>query len=145
MMEEEHIKVFVKETLGCECPENVFEYIDSQLNVALNNDILLNSKINVGNRLLIYVIEINDTNSIKGNLSTLISIGKRERDRGGFNRFRLAVITDKTNEIQQIAHMIFKNLEDKDEKVHLHIIDRNQLSLPLGRSLLGESDKMSVC
>jgi hypothetical protein len=143
-METEHIQVFVKETLGCECPEKVFEYIDSQLNVILSNDILLKSKINIGNRLLIYVIEINDINSIKGNLPTLVSMGKRERDRRGFNRFRLAVITDKTNEIRQIAHMIFKNLKDKDEKVHLHIIDRNQLSLPLGRDLLGESDRMSV-
>ncbi|MFX1521257.1 MAG: hypothetical protein ACFFCD_15190 [Promethearchaeota archaeon] len=129
MMKKENIKEFVKETLGCDCPENVFTSIDSQLNVKLNNDILLNSKINIGNRLLIHVIEVNDSNSIKSNLSTLVSMGKRERDRGGFNRFRLVLITDKMNEIRKIAYMIFKNLEDKDEKVHLHVIDRNEMSV----------------
>ncbi len=124
MIKKENIKVFVRETLGCECPDKVFEYIDCQHNIKLNKDIVLNDKINIGNRLLIYIIEINDSNSIKSNLSTLIYMGKNERDRMGFNRFRLVIFTDKINEITQIADMVFKNLEDKDEKVHLHVINK---------------------
>ena len=42
----------------------------------------------------------------------------------GFNRFRLVISTDKMNEIKQIADMVFKNLEDEDEKVHLHVINK---------------------
>jgi hypothetical protein len=128
MINKENIKMFVRETLGCECPDAVFEYIDSKLNVKLNEDILLNDKINIGNRLLIYIIKVNDTKFIKTNLSKLISIGKNERDLKGFNRFRLVIFTDKVDEIRQIAHNIFKRLENKDEKVYLHIIDGSQSS-----------------
>ncbi len=125
-MENENIKVFVRKTLGCECPEKVFEYIESQHNIKLINDILLNNKINIGNTLLIYILEVNDFNFIRSNLSTLLRIGKNERDRRGFNRFRLVLVTDKINEIKQGADRAFKTLTDKDEKIHLHIVNRNE-------------------
>jgi len=126
MMRNENIKVFVRQTLGCECPEKVFEHIDCQHDIKLNNDILLSYKINIGNRLLIYIIEANDSNFVKSNLSTLVYVGKNERDKKGFNRFRLVIVSDKTNEIKQVAHTMFEVLEDKDEKVHLHIVNKNE-------------------
>ena len=126
MMRNENIKVFVRQTLGCDCPEKVFEHIDCQHDIKLNNDILLSYKINIGNRLLIYIIEANDSNFMKSNLSTLVYVGKNERDKKGFNRFRLVIVSDKTNEIKQVAHTMFEVLEDKDEKVHLHIVNKNE-------------------
>ena len=53
-------------------------------------------------------------------------MGKNERDKKGFNRFRLVIVSDKTNEIKQVAHTMFEVLEDKDEKVHLHIVNKNE-------------------
>ena len=126
MMRNENIKVFVRQTLGCDCPEKVFEHIDCQHDIKLNNDISLSYKINIGNRLLIYIIEANDSNFVKSNLSTLVYVGKNERDKKGFNRFRLVIVSDKTNEIKQVAHNMFEVLEDKDEKVHLHIFNKNE-------------------
>ena len=126
MMRNENIKVFVRQTLGCDCPEKVFEHIDCQHDIKLNNDISLSYKINIGNRLLIYIIEANDSNFVKSNLSTLVYVGKNERDKRGFNRFRLVIVSDKTNEIKQVAHTMFEVLEDKDEKVHLHIVNKNE-------------------
>jgi len=126
MIKNENIKVLVRQTLGCECPEKVFKYIDCQHDIKLNNDILLSYKINIGNRLLIYIIEVNDSNFMKSNLSTLTYMGKNERDKRGFNRFRLVIVTDKTSEIKQVAHTMFRVLEDKDEKVHLHIVNKNE-------------------
>ena len=129
MLQKENIKIFVRETLGCECPEKVFEFIDIQHYIKLNSEVLINDKINVGNRLLIYVIEIHNSKFIKSNLSKLISSGKDERDKNGFNRFRLAIVTDKMNEIKQISQMAFENIKDKDEKIHIHLINRNEISI----------------
>lgn len=129
MIKKENIKTFVRETLGCECPENVFDYIDSQHSIELNSEILLSDKINIGNRLLIYTVDVNDVKFIENNLIELISIGRKERDMKGFNRFRLAIITDKMDEIRQIAHMTFKKSKDKDKKIHLHLINRNEMTI----------------
>ncbi len=127
MIENENVKAFVRQTLGCMCPDEVFEYIDCQHNVKLNGDLLLNSKINVGNRLLIYVIEVNDADFIKNNLSKLISLGKNERDSKRFNRLRLVIVTDKMSEIKLVVQRIFEESEHKDERVHLHVVSRNEI------------------
>ena len=117
----ETIKTFVKQTLGCACPDEVFEYIDCQDNIKLNNDILLQNKINIGNRLLIYVVEVNNSGPIKNVLPFLVSTGKTERDNLKFNRFRLVLVTDKVNKIKEIAESLFNTI-NKDEKVYLHVV-----------------------
>lgn len=70
------IKMSVKQTLGCTCPEEVFRYIDCQSNTRLDDEVLSDCKINIGNRLLTHVVETNDPNFVKSNLSTLVCIGK---------------------------------------------------------------------
>ncbi len=116
------IKIFVQQTLGCGCPEKVFEYIDCLSNIKLN-DIILKNKINIGNRLLLYIIEINDTNSLEDILPVLVRTGKKERDSMKFNRFRLVLVTDKLIEIKETAERIFEKIF-KDEKIHLHVVDK---------------------
>jgi len=44
------IKSFAKQTLGCQCPEEVFDFIDCQRDIELSNQILLTNKINIGNQ-----------------------------------------------------------------------------------------------
>jgi hypothetical protein len=125
--DKESIKTFVQKTLGCGCPEEVFEYINCKSNIKLN-DIVLSSKINIGNRLLIYVVNINDQNSIKNILPFLVSTGKGERDNLKFNRFRLVLVTDKLNEIKGTAETIFRTISE-DEKVHLHVVDKKKVPI----------------
>lgn len=125
MINKENIKTFVQQTLGCGCPEEVFHYIDCQVNSKLH-DTVSGSKINIGNRLLIYVVEVNNPDSLNHTLPFLFDIGKKERDGKGFNRFRLVLATDAFNEIKQVAEDIFKDI-DKDEKVHLHIVLKNSI------------------
>ena len=124
--DKEKIKTFVKLTLGCTCPEEVFEYIDCQSNIKLNDDIVLSNKINIGNRLLIYVIETNKPGLIKNVLPFLVNTGKKERDNLRFNRFRLVLVTDKLDEIKEIAESIFDTIH-KDDKVHLHVIQKDKV------------------
>ena len=125
--DEESIKTFAQKTLGCDCPEEVFEYIDCQFNIKLN-DVVLSRKINIGNRLLIYVVNINNQISLKNILPFLVSTGKDERDNLKFNRFRLVLVTDKLNKVKGTAETIFKTII-KDEKVHLHVVDKKKVPM----------------
>ena len=50
----DEIKTFVQKTLGCGCPEEVFRHIDWETN-AESPEAGLYSRINIGNRLLVYI------------------------------------------------------------------------------------------
>jgi len=88
------IKSFAKQTLGCQCPEEVFDFIDCQRDIELSNQILLTNKINIGNRLLIYIVETDDINFIKINLLAILQFGVKERDSKTFNRIRFVIATN---------------------------------------------------
>ncbi len=123
-MSKEDVKYFIQKILGCGCPENVFEHIECYNNVKIDN-IILKSKINIGNRLLVYIFEINDTEYLAHILPILIKEGGRERD-SGFNRFRLVLSTKSINEIKQKADILFTEM-DKDDKVHLHVVSTGDI------------------
>ena len=76
MVKAENIIAFVKQTLGCNCPEEVFSTIDRRSDIPLSG-IVLDMKINVGNRLLIYIVTVKDTDSLRRILPVLITAGKR--------------------------------------------------------------------
>ena len=119
---ENTIKKFVKETLGCNCPDEVFEHIELERDINLDNGILINAKINIGNRLLVYVMEVNEEGFLQDNLHIAVSFGKEERDKRGFNRFRLVLSGERIEEFKQTAYTIFNDLAVKDEKMHLHVV-----------------------
>jgi hypothetical protein len=116
----EHIVAFVKQTLGCNCPEEVFSTIDCLNDVPVRG-IALDLKINVGNRLLVYVVTVDDPDSLRRVLPLLVIAGKKERDGEGFNRFRLVLAADDIDKIKDEAETVFNSLNE-DEKVHLHLV-----------------------
>jgi hypothetical protein len=126
-MSDENIKKFAKETLGCGCPEEVFQHIDCQYDIHVE-DILLRARINIGNRLLIYVVEVSNIETIRNILARTIATGQKERDELGFNRFRLVLAAEKIDEIKPAAERLFNDI-DKDDKVHLHIIPKADIPL----------------
>jgi hypothetical protein len=119
-MNNEEIKAFVQKTLGCGCPEEVFQYMDLKSDIKVD-DIMLKGRINIGNRLLIYIVEMDDIDSIKHVVTFFTGMGIKERDGSNFNRFRLVLASDNCDGIRQAAEAVFRDI-DKDEKVHLHII-----------------------
>ncbi len=116
----EHIIVFVKQILGCNCPEEVFSSIDCLTDVPVHG-IALDLKINVGNRLLVYVLTVDDPDSLRRILPLLVTAGKKERDGKGFNRFRLVLAADDISRIKNEAETVYNSLNE-DEKVHLHLV-----------------------
>lgn len=122
----EPVKNFVQNVLGCGCPEKVFEYIDCQEDVNIS-DITLKRKINIGNKLLVYIIEIDKIEYLGTVLAGLISKGKQERDGKGFNRLRIVLANEKPAEITKKANAFFTEL-NADEKIHLHIVSLTELA-----------------
>lgn len=117
------IKTFVKETLGCQCPDEVFEQIEYEQNVELNADILLSSRINIGNRLLVYVLDVDGKDSVLKTMPSVIVLGIEERERRFLNRFRLVLAVNNVAELKPLASRLFNDMEGTDDKVHLHVID----------------------
>ena len=124
-MEKEKIRAFAQDTLGCGCPEGVFQHIECNTNVNREgHDILYD--INIGNRLLIYVVSLDRPDSMKEMLPALIAAGKRARDGSGFNRFRLVVATDDDKTVKKVAEEMFRNMQT-DEKIHLHVLPKDRI------------------
>jgi hypothetical protein len=123
----EKIKIFVKQTLGCACPDEVFEHVECERDVRLNDNVLLNARINIGNRLLIFILNIDDEDCMKKNLTAVIVKGKKERDGRGFNRFRLVLAGENMSEFEQSAYTIFNDINMGDEKMHLHVVEKKNL------------------
>jgi hypothetical protein len=125
MPNNEQIKYFVQRILGCRCPAEVFCSIECKQDVRLSKDIVLTSMITIGNRLLIYVIGAGPNGFTKSNLALLVSAGKQGRDSRGLNRMRLVIVTDEA-ENQLPLQSAFDELKGVDEKIHLHIISKEQ-------------------
>ena len=124
----ENIKRFVRQVLGCECPEEVFKHIESTSGLPLDSGIILRRRLNIGNRLLIYVVMAENGTFVREALPELVKTGMAERDGKGFNRFRLVLASDDRKGIEDIAERTFNSLLLRDEKVHLHVVEKNALS-----------------
>ena len=123
MITNEAIKAFTRDVLGCDCPEEVFDKIVCEDDVKINNGISISHKINIGDKLLIYVLILKQRNKLGSELPKLIEAGEKERNDRGFNRFRLVLVSENPDVIKDEAYKLFEKLE-KDEKINLHIVGR---------------------
>lgn len=122
------IKEFVRNTLGCNCPEEVFQKIDCKSAVIIDENIVLDYEINIGNRLLIFAAGLNEVDSLEVFITKLVQAGMKKRDDNKFNRFRLVLLTAKVDDIMESAQRIFNSLIT-DDKVHLHVINKDNFPL----------------
>jgi len=126
MRDDQNIIKFVRHTLGCRCPDEVFDQIecrngDSQTNIYTRS-------ITLGGRLLIYIWETNDSSIVEAGLPAMLVSGKDERNRRGLNRLRVVIATDDVDYIGSIAQRLFRDLSDKDERVHLHVVHMHDVA-----------------
>ena len=121
------IKHFVKETLGCTCPDEVFGQIECRRCHSLDPQLPACSRVLIGNRLLIYLWEVADAEDLSKHLARILACGKKERDDRGYNRFRLVVSTRQPEKLRDTAQKIFKPLAANDEKLHLHVVSREEI------------------
>ena len=117
------IKRFVQEILGCSCPEEVFNNINYQI----EGDGISGRKVTVGDRLLIYIINMNGTSGIQGVIHSALEQGVEERDKKGFNRFRLVLVASCPDGLRSSAEQAFDSSGYTDEKTHLHIVNESDV------------------
>jgi len=127
MIGKKEIKQFVRDTLGCTCPEEVFQNIDCRADVKASDDVLLDYEINIGNKLLIFVMTIDELGSLSPLIPQLVWDGINKRNQENFNRFRLVLLTQRPSDVEKEAFAIFQSL-GADEKVHLHVVAKDDLA-----------------
>lgn len=117
------IKRFVQETLGCSCPEEVFNKIDYQK----ESDGISGRKVNVGDRLLIYIITLDGKSNTQRVIDSALERGVEERDTKGLNRFRLVLVASHPDALRSSAELAFESSGYTDEKTHLHVVNESDV------------------
>jgi hypothetical protein len=126
-LDHEKAKCFVRDTLGCQCPDSVFDRIDYQENADILGKDAIVKRLLVGNRLLIYVLEIDDAINLPILLPRLVKNAKSERDSQGYNRLRVVIAAENAVTILPVAESLFAEIEDIDPKVHLHVLGKDEV------------------
>ncbi len=121
------VQRFVRGTLGCTCSDDVLANIDSTRDVPVGG-VTVSRRINVGQRLLIYLLESDDPELLGRQMPELITHGTAERNREGFNRFRLVVASRNTEIMSRPAQRAFDESARSDERIHLHVVDRSTIA-----------------
>ena len=132
MTEPDHgdIERFVRGTLGCGCPDEVFRTVSlSRLPAVPGRPSVL--QLLIGSRLLIHVAAAPAEPSAAGWLEQLAANGRAARDRHGYNRFRLVVVGVVTTAPAAELEARFARALARDERAHLHLLDAAQLPAEL--------------
>ena len=115
------IKDFVQNTLGCTCPDKVFEHIEDRQVASASSP--HTRSIIIGGRLLVYIWEVRGSKDLHENLLALLEAGRNARDERGLNRFRAVLAVDgTTNHVEIEARSYFSQFAGKDDHMHLHVV-----------------------
>ena len=118
------IKHFVRASLGCACPDQVFEHIRITEHAELFAS--ASTLYEIGGRLFVAVIDPVNWHDISASLGQLVDAGRHYRDQQGYNRFRLVIVTDDDEAVINLQSA-FDALLNIDEKTHLHVLKPQQL------------------
>ena len=122
---------FVRGTLGCQCPDEVFQSIViGQERTADHGEPFM--RLLVGDRLLIYIVPTSATAAVPDTLAALARQGRVERDAKGYNRFRLVVASHDPAAQAAAARAIFEQAVGHDDKAHLHLVPSGEIPMALG-------------
>jgi hypothetical protein len=120
------VEHFVRGTLGCGCPDEVFRsIIVSRLPAVAGRPPIL--QVLVGSRLLIHVVSPPTLEPENGWIEPLAANGRATRDRHGYNRFRLVVASPAPLASARALADRFARAVVGDDKAHLHFIGTDQL------------------
>ena len=119
---------FIRSTLGCGCPDDVLQWIECSRSEPVPEHDLMLTRIDVGGRLLVYVVEGDEAPEMTaGALPALMAAGLAERERAGFNRLRLVLASREPEAIRALAENVFAESAPRDNKLHLHVVAADDL------------------
>ena len=112
---------FVRDTLGCTCPPEVFEHIELE-SIADDTNPHPLQRIVLGERLLVYLAFRTGPGGLPSRVAALTVRGRRDRDDHCYNRFRLVIAGGYEGAIREQAASRFKEIAEGDKKLHLHFV-----------------------
>lgn len=121
-----YLNNFVRNILGCQCPEDVFNDIVIGIPTVYHNkteNIIFQAVI--GEKLFFSIVSLDSTQKNESTVRKHLNEGKKLRDINSLNRFRLVLIGEYSKDVK--ATMI-KLLDDFDEKIHIHFVGEKELN-----------------
>ena len=117
---------FIRHTLGCGCPDSVFENIEQS---ALPSCVVTPpcTRVVVGETLLIYLVSHAHLTAATEQVIELGRRGRADRDEHGYNRFRLVLSSDPSHPQALAAAAQFASAFSHDEKMHIHLVEMKQV------------------
>lgn len=120
------IERFVRGTLGCGCPDEVFQSIAiSRLPAAAGRPPMV--QLLVGSRLLIHVVAMPADTALGDWIEQLATNGRVARDRHGYNRFRLVIASPPSAAPPRGISERFARAVTGDAHAHLHLLGADEL------------------
>ncbi len=113
---------FARDTLGCECPDEVFAEIEIDPRQRPEDGSHTHRRMLIGNRLLIFVLEEVSSGEESYLLDDFTHAGRSERDTMGYNRVRLVFVADEPKALERQLRPLFEAHPAVDERVHLHVL-----------------------
>ena len=114
------IKEFVQDTLGCSCPDKVFEQIeDRQVSHPSSPH---TRAITVGGRLLIYIWKADGQDEFQEKIPAMLEAGRKEREARGLNRFRAVLAVENPQTAGPAADLCFSHFKNRDDRMHIHVV-----------------------
>jgi hypothetical protein len=123
MQQISRLRTFIRSTLGCGCPDEVLEWIQCTHSELAQEEDTRITRIDVGGRLLVYVLEIEEPDRrAEASLPAVVAAAMVDRASGSFNRLRIVVATDDPEEVTPRLDRIFEESAPPDDRVHLHVV-----------------------
>ncbi|HPJ35817.1 MAG TPA: hypothetical protein PK358_13350 [Spirochaetota bacterium] len=123
-MDNEIVKRFAVDVLGCGCEDSVFKSIEKNRSFRLPSGITLPLRILIGNRLLIYIADSETVSP--ADLKSVVRDGLRERDSSGYNRLRVVIRSEEPDTVSDKYIKTFNEIAERDEKTHVHVLSRSE-------------------
>ena len=116
---------FVRQTLGCGCPDEVLARI------SLDESEAGESGLDVGGRLLVRVLEAEDVDRLIESFPETVERLLTERDRRGFRRLRLVVCHTHPVVMGEVLGGMLELIATADERVYVHVLEHDDLPADL--------------
>jgi hypothetical protein len=117
----EAVKAFAVDVLGCNCPEEVFSTIEFEKSPDPVGGVDLIFQILIGGRLMVLGLKDSELREPCDSLARVVAEGVTRRDRLGFNRLRIVVVSDDPGCGARLKPL-FEGIPGKDDRVHLHVL-----------------------
>ena len=119
---------FVREVLGCHCPNEVLRHISVNQETAKIAGLPIDFSIDVGGRLLVYVAHTATTDHILEHLEAFFRAAPMIRDREGYNRLRLVVARREPDGVRHKLEQSFAQISVPDDRLHLHVVAAHNIA-----------------